>query len=191
MGKLRSNCWAIFKKDHDEWLRHFLGKLWKKPPSSFRNLFKMCLMGILMGSFRTYSQFAHWSSHDQSDGLFSKKFKICPLGIWWVNCLKDQKKIKKRSQFAPWAFAPLPPVLPALTVDTSLEFWRSDSSVMNPERTLTQSEFWRLSAQRSEGGEEMMREGLWQAAEEADQPLEEHLRRSGVAILRVRTTPPN
>ena len=105
VGKLRSNCWAIFKKDHDEWLRHSLGKLWKKPPSSSRNLFKMCLMGILMGSFRTYSQFAHWSSCDQSDGLFSKKFKIGPLGIWWVNCLKDQKKIT----ICPLGFCPSAP----------------------------------------------------------------------------------
>ena len=105
MGKLRSNYWAFFKNDHDEWLRHFLGKLWKKPPSSFRNLFKMCLMGILMGSFRTYSQFAHWSSCDQSAGLFSKKFKICLLGMWWVNCLKDHKKIT----ICPPGFLPLCP----------------------------------------------------------------------------------
>ena len=34
------------------------------------------------------------------------------------------------------------------------------------------------------GGGEVMREGLRRAAEEADQPLEEHLRRSGVGILR-------
>ena len=49
----------------------------------------MCLMGILMGSFRIYSQFAHWSSCDQSGGLFSKNSKL-----------------------APWVFAPLPPVSP-------------------------------------------------------------------------------
>ena len=35
-----------------------------------------------------------------------------------------------------------------------------------------------------EGGEEVMREGLRRAAAEADLPLEEHLRRSGVGILR-------
>ena len=70
-------------------------------------------------------------------------------------------------------------------MNASLEFWGNDLTVGSAaERTLTQAEFRRLQAQRSEGGEEVMREGLRRAAEEADQPLEEHLRRSGVTILR-------
>ena len=74
--------------------------------------------------------------------------------------------------------------LPELAVNASLEFWGNDSAVMNPRTMGSQSNSRRSQAQRSEGGEEVMREGLQRAAEEADQPLEEHLRRSGVAILR-------
>ena len=68
-------------------------------------------------------------------------------------------------------------------MNASLEFWGNDSAVMTPMTRVTQSDSRRSQAQRSEGGEEVMREGLRRAAEEADQPLEEHLRRSGVAIL--------
>ena len=102
MGKLRSNCWAFFEKTLNEWLRYYFGT------NCERNLgvsFKMCLMGILMGSFRIYSQFAHWSSCDQCGGLFLKKFKTCPLGMWWVNCLKDHKKIT----ICPLGFTPFAP----------------------------------------------------------------------------------
>ena len=74
--------------------------------------------------------------------------------------------------------------LPELSVNASLEFWGSDSVVMNPRTTASQFGSRRGPAQEFEGGEEVMREGLRRAAEEADQPLEEHLRRSGVAILR-------
>ena len=73
--------------------------------------------------------------------------------------------------------------LPELSVNASLEFWGNNSVVMNL-TTASQSGSRRGQAQRFEGGEEVMREGLRRAAEEADQPLEEHLRRSGVAILR-------
>ena len=74
--------------------------------------------------------------------------------------------------------------LPELAVNASLEFWGNDSAVMSPRMTESQSDSRRSQAQRFEGGEEVMREGLRRAAEIADQPLEEHLRRSGVAILR-------
>ena len=69
-------------------------------------------------------------------------------------------------------------------MNASLEFWSQDP-VIGPSiggRTLTQEESRR--AQRSEGGEEVMREGLRQAAAEADLSLEEHLRRTGKGILR-------
>jgi hypothetical protein len=78
------------------------------------------------------------------------------------------------------------PQLPELSVNASLEFWSQDP-VIGPSiggETLTQEGFNRLLAQRSEGGEEAMREGLRQAAEEADLSLEEHLRRAGKGILR-------
>ena len=74
--------------------------------------------------------------------------------------------------------------LPELSVNASLEFWGNDSAVMDPRTTASQSGSRRVQDRMSEGGEEVMREGLRRAAEEADQPLEEHLRRSGVAILR-------
>ena len=102
VGKLRSNCWAFFEKTLNEWLRYYFGT------NCERNLgvsFKMCLMGMLMGSFRTYSQLAHWSSWDQSGGLFLKKIKTCLLGMWWVNCLKDHKKLS----ICPLGFTPFAP----------------------------------------------------------------------------------
>ena len=71
-------------------------------------------------------------------------------------------------------------------MNASLEFWSQDP-VIGPSiggGMLTQEEFQRLQAQRSEGGEEAMREGLRQAAAEADLPLEERLRRAGKGVLR-------
>ena len=69
-----------------------------------------------------------------------------------------------------------PPQLPGLSVEATLEFWVEDLVIR---RTM------------EEGGEEVMRSGLCLAAEQADQPLEEHLRRSGVGILRDYDGQPN
>ena len=74
--------------------------------------------------------------------------------------------------------------LPELSVNASLEFWGNDSAVMNPEMMASRSDSRRVHNRMASGGEEVMREGLRRAAEEADQPLEEHLRRSRVGILR-------
>jgi len=60
------------------------------------------------------------------------------------------------------------PQLPGLSISRTLEFWAKDPEIR---RTM------------EGGGEEVMREGLRRAAAEADLPLEEHLRRSGVGIL--------
>ena len=62
-----------------------------------------------------------------------------------------------------------PPQLPGLNMDVTLEFWAEDPVIR---RTM------------DDGGEEVMRAELRRAAEEVDQPLEEHLRRARVGILR-------
>ena len=81
LSKRRTGFWANFERTFDEWLRHVVDKLWKKPQC----FLKEYPLDILMGSLRSNSQFAQQSKCDQSGGQIENKFKTCPLDIWWTN----------------------------------------------------------------------------------------------------------
>ena len=83
LSKMRTNLWENFERTFDEWLRHVVDKLWKKP----QGFVKEYPLDKLMGSLRSNAKFAQWSKCDQSGGHIQNKFKICPLDIWWTNYL--------------------------------------------------------------------------------------------------------
>jgi len=58
LGTLGANLRVFFERNLNEWLRHMEG-IQKEPSGFIENLIKECLMGSLMGSFKTYSQLTH------------------------------------------------------------------------------------------------------------------------------------
>ena len=65
-GYIEGKSQGIFWKN-SQWVAQAHGGHIQKEPSGFiENLIKECLMGSLMGSFKTYSQLTHWSHQDQS-----------------------------------------------------------------------------------------------------------------------------
>ena len=74
---------TIYERTFDEWLKHVVDKLGKKP----QGVLKEYPQDKLMGSLRSNSKFAQWSKCDQSGGQIENKFKTCFLNIWWTNYL--------------------------------------------------------------------------------------------------------